>query len=97
MKEGDDSVGIATTPTAQYRTRSVGTKHHKMHLEIHKASNGERAPREVMANALTEKSRNRIDKVQTGMRSRLSIGDPNSVPTILRYTAAMGTDLRSPS
>jgi len=42
FKEGDDSAGIATTPTANYRTGSAGTKHLEMHSPIEMASNGEK-------------------------------------------------------
>jgi hypothetical protein len=42
FKEGDDSAGIATTPTANYRTGRAGTKHRETHSPIEKASNGEK-------------------------------------------------------
>jgi len=42
FKEGDDSAGIATTPTANYRTGSAGTKHRETHSPIEKASNSEK-------------------------------------------------------
>jgi len=78
FKEGDDSAGIATTPTRyNYRTGSAGTKHHETHSPIEKASSskgtwGRRnnctlrtaksAPREVMANAPTDEPRSRMSK-----------------------------------
>ena len=41
FKEGDDSAGIATTPTANnYRTGSAGTKHCETHSPIEKAGSG---------------------------------------------------------
>jgi hypothetical protein len=41
FKEGDDSAGIATIPTANnYRTGSAGTKHCETHSPIEKASSG---------------------------------------------------------
>jgi len=40
FKEGDDSAGFATTPTANYRTGSAGTKHCETHSPIEKASSG---------------------------------------------------------
>jgi hypothetical protein len=43
FKEGDDSAGFATTLNANnYRTGNAGTKHHEMHSQIEKASNGEK-------------------------------------------------------
>jgi len=43
LKEGDDSAGIATTPTtSNYHTRSAGTKHHETHSPIDKATSGEK-------------------------------------------------------
>jgi hypothetical protein len=73
FKEGDDCTGIATTPTVNnYCTGSAETKHREMHSPIEKASNGKctwrrmngctrraakSAPREVMPNAPTDKSR----------------------------------------
>ena len=40
FKEGDDSAGIGTTPTANYRTGSAGTKHHETHSPIEQAGSG---------------------------------------------------------
>jgi len=107
LTEGDDSAGITTTPTTNnYRTGSAGTKH-ETHSPIEKASSGKctwrrsnnctprtakSAPREVMTNAPTDKSRSRMRKSQSRIRSRLSLGDPNSVSTIPRYTAATGKE-----
>jgi len=51
--------------------------------------------REVMANAPTDGSRSRRVKLQPRMRSRLSLRDPDSVPTIPRYTAATGNQLQN--
>jgi len=48
-----------------------------------------------MANAPTDESRSRMHKLQTRMRSRLSLGDPDSVLTIPRYTAATGNQLQN--
>jgi len=92
FKEGDDSAGIATTPTANnYRTGSAGTKHHEMHSPIEKASSGKctwrrstnctprtaiSAPREVMSNAPTNELRSRMRKSQSQMRSRLCLDNP---------------------
>jgi len=112
FKEGDDSAGIATTPTANYRTGSAGTKHRETHSPIEKAGSGKctwrrsnnctprtakSARKEVMANAPTDESRSRMHKLQTRMRSRLSLGDPDSVSTIPRYTAATGNRLQNQS
>jgi hypothetical protein len=112
FKEGDDSAGIATTPTANYRTGSAGTKHRETHSPIEKAGSGmctwrrcnnctprtaKSARKEVMANAPTDESRSRMRKLQTRMRSRLSLGDPNSVSTIPRYPAATGNRLQNQS
>jgi len=48
------------------------------------------APRDVMANAPSDQSRPHMSKLQSPMRSRLSLGDPDSVSTIPRHTAATG-------
>jgi len=48
------------------------------------------APRDVMANAPSDDSRSHMSKLQSQMRSRLSLGDPDPVSTIPRYTAATG-------
>jgi len=53
------------------------------------------ACRELMANASTDESRSRMHILQTRMRSRLSDGDPDSVSTIPRYTAATGNQLQN--
>ena len=106
FKEGDDSAGIATTPTASnYRTGCAGTKHRETHSPIEKASSAKctwrginhctpktvkSAPRQVMPNAPTNELRSRMCNSQSWMRSRLSLGHPNSVSRILRYTAATG-------
>jgi hypothetical protein len=92
FKEGDDSAGFATTLTANnYRTGSAGTKHRETHSPIEKAGSGKctwrrsnnctprtakSANKEVVANAPTDESRSRMHKLQTRMRSRLCLGDP---------------------
>ena len=43
-----------------------------------------------MANAPTDESKGRMPKLQSRMRFRLRLGDPDSVSTIPRYTAAAG-------
>jgi len=107
LKEGDDSAGIATTPTTNnYRTGSAGTKH-ETHSPMEKASSvkcmwrrsnnctpriAKSAPRVVMTNAPTDQSRSRMRRSQSRMRSQLSLGDPNSVSTIPRYTGATGKE-----
>jgi hypothetical protein len=48
-------------------------KHRETHSPIEKASHGESAPREVMANAPTDESRSRMRKSHSRMRSRLSL------------------------
>jgi hypothetical protein len=40
IREGDDSAGIATTPTANCRTGSARTKHRETHSPIEKAGSG---------------------------------------------------------
>ena len=113
FKEGDDTAGFATTlPANNYRTGSAGTKHCEMHSPIWKAGSGKctwrrsdnctprtakNAPREVMANVPTDESRSRMRKSQSRMRSRLSLGDPDSVSTIATYTAATGKRLQNQS
>jgi len=102
------NAGIATTPTAKnYRTGSAGTKHRETHSPIEKAGSGKctwrrsnnctprtakSARKEVMANAPTDESRSRMAMLQSRMRSHFSLGDPNSVSTIPRYTAATGKE-----
>jgi len=81
-----------------------------MHSPIEKASSGkyiwrrrnsctlrtvQSAHREVMANAPTNESRCHMSKLQSQMRSRLSLGDQDSVSTIPRYTAATGNQLEN--
>jgi len=113
FKEGDDSAGFATTLNANnYRTGSAGTKHHETHSPIEKAGSGKctwrrsknctprtakSAGKEVMANAPIDESRSRMHKLQTRIRSRLSLSDPDSVSTIPRYTAATGNQLQNQS
>jgi len=95
--ERDDSGGFATTLTANYRTGSAGTKHRETHSPIEETSSGKctwrrinnytlrtakSACREVMANAPTDESRSHMSKSQSRMRSRLSLGDPDSVSAI---------------
>jgi hypothetical protein len=41
FKEGDDTAGIATTPTANYRTGSAGKKYCETQSPIEKDSNRE--------------------------------------------------------
>jgi len=53
------------------------------------------ALREVMANTATDESRNCMSKVQSRMRSRLGLGDPDSVSTIPRYPAAAANQLQN--
>ena len=55
------------------------------------------ARKEAMANAPTGETRSRMHKLQTRMRSRLSLGDPNSISTIPRYTAATANGLQNQS
>ena len=92
LKEGDDSAGIATTLTTyNYHTGSAGTKHHETHSPIEKASSGKctwrrtnnctpktakSARKEVVANAPTDESRSHMHKLQTRMRSWLSLDNP---------------------
>jgi len=52
---------------------------------------------QVMANAPTDESGSRMRKLQSRMRSRLRLGDPDSVSTIARYTAATGNRLQNQS
>ena len=53
------------------------------------------ARREMMAYAPTDESRSRMSKLLYRIRSRLSFGDPDSVSTITRYTAATGNHLQN--
>ena len=48
-----------------------------------------------MANAPTDQWSSRMHKLQTRMKSRLSLGDPDSVSTIPWYTAATGNQLQN--
>jgi len=108
FKEGDDSAGIATTPNANnYCTGRAETKPREMHSPIKKAGSGKctwrrsnnctprtakSACKEVMANASTDESRSRMAMLQSQMRSQLSLGNPNSLSTLSRYTAATGKE-----
>ena len=53
------------------------------------------ARKEVMANTPTDESRSHMHKLQKQMRFRLSLGDPDSISTIQRYTAATGNQLQN--
>jgi len=111
FKEGDDNAGFATPLTTyNYHTGRAGTKHHEMHSPIEMASSGkgtwrrsnsctppteESARREVIANTPIDESKSCISKLQFRMRSRLSLGNPNSVSSIPRYAAASGNQLQN--
>jgi len=105
FKEGDASARITTTPTANYLTGSAGTKHRATHCPIEKAASrkstwrrsnnctprtAKRASKEAMANAATDESRSRMRHLNTWIRFWLSLGDPDSVLTIPRHSAATG-------
>jgi len=48
-----------------------------------------------MVNAPRHESRSRMSKFDSQKRSRLSLGDPNSASTIMRYTAATENQLEN--
>ena len=77
-----------TVPEVQERS-TVKRIHQKRKLAAKSTRKG------VMANAPTDESGSRRHKLQTRMRSRLSLGDRNSVSTIPRYKAATGNRLQN--
>jgi len=73
-----------TITVPEVQERSMKRIHQQRRLATAKS-----APRDVMANAPTDESISHMRKLQSRMRSRLSLGDPDSVSAIPRYTAAM--------
>jgi len=51
--------------------------------------------RELMAHVSTYESRSYIANLHSKMRSQLSLSDPNSVSTILKYPAATENQLQN--
>ena len=88
FKEGDDSAGIATTPPRTITVPEVQERSTVKRIHQKRRLAAKSTRKEVMANAPTDESGSRMHNLQSRIRSRLSLGDPDSVSTIPRYTAA---------